>query len=87
MFVVPAPLQMQNSYPAPLEAAFSFQGAYRRLSGQARLSVLCVHGYPVMVPGRPICGGGGRIHNRDWCARYKPGSKRNPEFVKSFHPS
>lgn len=39
MFVAPAPLQMQNSHPAPLEAALSFQGAYRRLSDQARLSV------------------------------------------------
>jgi len=41
MFVVPAPLQMQNSHPAPLEAALSFLGACRRLSGQASLSVLC----------------------------------------------
>ena len=33
---------MQNSHPAPLEAALSFLGACRRLSGQASLSVLCI---------------------------------------------
>lgn len=86
MFVVPAPLQMQNSHPTLLEAALSFQGAYRRLSGPARLSVLCASMFSY-GPWEDICGGGGRIHNRDWCARYEPGSKRNPEFVKSFHPS